>query len=42
MNNFIGNLSIKRKLLMTLIFPSVVSLFFAGLFLVMLEIAEFQ
>ena len=42
MNNFICNLSIKRKLLMTLIFPSVVSLFFAGLFLVMLEIAEFQ
>lgn len=38
----IGNLSIKRKLLLTLIFPSVTSLLFAGLFLVVLEIGEFQ
>ena len=41
-NNFVSNLSIKHKLLMTLVFPSLVSLFFAGLFLVILEIAEFQ
>ncbi len=42
MNSFIGKLSIKHKLLMTIIVPSVVSLFFAGLLLVMLEITEFQ
>jgi diguanylate cyclase (GGDEF)-like protein/PAS domain S-box-containing protein len=42
MNKFIGNLSIKRKLLLTLIFPSVVSLLFTGVFLVVLELAEFQ
>ena len=42
MIKFIGDLSIKRKLLLTLIFPSVVSLLFAGLFLVVLELAEFQ
>jgi hypothetical protein len=38
----VGDLSIKRKLLLTLIFPSVISLFFAGLFLLLLEISEFQ
>ena len=42
MNKFVGNLSIKRKLLLTLIFPSVISLLFAGLFLIVLEISEFQ
>ncbi|MDD1626429.1 MAG: PAS domain S-box protein, partial [Methylococcaceae bacterium] len=42
MIKFVGNLSIKRKLLLTLIFPSVISLLFAGLFLILLEIAEFQ
>lgn len=42
MIKIISNLSIKRKLLLTLIFPSVVSLSFAGVFLIMLEIAEFQ
>ncbi|OYV18907.1 MAG: PAS/PAC sensor-containing diguanylate cyclase/phosphodiesterase [Methylococcaceae bacterium NSM2-1] len=42
MNKFVGNLSIKRKLLLTVIFPSVISLLFAGLILVVLEIAEFQ
>jgi diguanylate cyclase (GGDEF)-like protein/PAS domain S-box-containing protein len=42
MIKFVGNLSIKRKLLLTLIFPGVISLLFAGLFLVVLEIAEFQ
>jgi len=38
----VGNLSIKRKLLLTLIFPSVISLLFASLFLILLEITEFQ
>ena len=42
MIKFVGNLSIKRKLLLTLIFPSVISLLFAGLFLILLEISEFQ
>jgi diguanylate cyclase (GGDEF)-like protein/PAS domain S-box-containing protein len=42
MSKFVGNLSIKRKLLLTLIFPSVISLLFAGLFLIVLEITEFQ
>ncbi|MCX7099100.1 MAG: EAL domain-containing protein [Methylococcales bacterium] len=42
MSKRIGNLSIKNKLLLTLIFPGVVSLLFAGLFLIVLEIAEFQ
>ena len=42
MINKIRNLPIKRKLLLTLIFPSVISLLFAGLFLIVLEIAEFQ
>jgi methyl-accepting chemotaxis protein len=42
MIKFVGNLSIKHKLLLTLIFPSVVSLLFAGLFLIVLEITEFQ
>ena len=42
MIKFVGNMSIKGKLLLTLIFPSVVSLLFAGLFLIVLEISEFQ
>ena len=42
MNKYVGNLPIKRKLLLTLIFPSVISLLFAGLFLIVLEISEFQ
>src|SRR5664280_346914 len=42
MIKFVGNLSIKRKLLLTLIFSSVISLLFAVLFLVVLEITEFQ
>ncbi len=42
MIKFIGNLSIKRKLLLTLILSSVLSLLFAGLFLIVLEITEFQ
>ena len=42
MIKFVGDLSIKRKLLLTLIFPSVISLLFAGLFLVVLEIGAFQ
>jgi len=42
MIKFVADLSIKRKLLLTLIFPSVISLLFAGLFLVVLEISEFQ
>ena len=42
MVKFVGDLSIKRKLLLTLIFPSVISLLFAGLFLLLLEISEFQ
>jgi diguanylate cyclase (GGDEF)-like protein/PAS domain S-box-containing protein len=42
MIKFVGNLSIKHKLLLTLIFPSVISILFAGLFLIVLEISEFQ
>ncbi len=42
MNKFVGNLSIKHKLLLTIILPSVISLLFAGLFLILLEISEFQ
>ncbi len=42
MIKFVGNLSIKRKLLLTLILSSVLSLLFAGLFLIVLEISEFQ
>ena len=42
MINKVRNLSIKHKLLLTVIFPSVISLLFAGLFLVVLEIGEFQ
>ncbi len=38
----IRGLSIKNKLLLTLIFPSVTSLLFAGVFLILLEITEFQ
>ncbi|UOA09071.1 EAL domain-containing protein [Methylobacter sp. S3L5C] len=42
MIKFIENLSIRRKLLLTLVFPSVISLLFASIFLVLLEISEFQ
>ena len=42
MIKFVANLSIKRKLLLTLIIPGVISLLFAGLFLIVLEITEFQ
>ncbi|MEI6068069.1 MAG: EAL domain-containing protein [Methylococcaceae bacterium] len=42
MIKLIGNLSINRKLLLTLILSSVLSLLFAGLFLIVLEITEFQ
>ncbi len=42
MIKFVGNLSIKRKLLLTLIFSSVISILFVGLFLIVLEITEFQ
>ena len=38
----IANLSIKRKLLLIVVFPSVVSLLVAGIFLLMLEMSEFQ
>ena len=38
----IRNLSIHRKLLLTVLFPSLTSLLFAGIFLLILEIAEFQ
>jgi diguanylate cyclase (GGDEF)-like protein/PAS domain S-box-containing protein len=38
----VRSLSIKQKLLLTLIFPSVISLLFAGVFLILLEITEFQ
>jgi len=38
----IRNLSIHRKLLLAVLFPSLTSLVFAGLLLVVLEIAEFQ
>ncbi len=42
MIRMIRNLSIQRKLLLILVFSSVTSLLFAGLFLVILEISEFQ
>lgn len=42
MISFIRNLSIKRKLLLTVLFPSVLSLVFAGLFLLVLEVGEFK
>ncbi len=42
MIKFIRNLSINRKLLLILIFSSITSLLFAGVFLVMLEVSEFQ
>ncbi|MDD5460274.1 MAG: EAL domain-containing protein [Methylococcales bacterium] len=38
----IRGLSIKQKLLLTLIFPSVISLIFAGIFLILLELSEFK
>ena len=42
MINKIADLSIKKKLLLTLIFPGVIALLFAGLFLIVLEISDFQ
>ena len=42
MFNKISKLSIYHKLLLTVLFPSMTSLVFAGLFLVILEIGEFQ
>jgi diguanylate cyclase (GGDEF)-like protein/PAS domain S-box-containing protein len=42
MSKFIRNLSINRKLLLILTFSSVISLLFAGVILVALEIVEFQ
>ncbi|ESS70988.1 diguanylate cyclase/phosphodiesterase with PAS/PAC sensor(S) [Methyloglobulus morosus KoM1] len=38
----LGNLSINRKLLLILLFSSLMSLFFAGVFLIWLELSEFQ
>jgi diguanylate cyclase (GGDEF)-like protein/PAS domain S-box-containing protein len=38
----ISDLSINRKLLLILLFSSVVSLLFAGVFLILLELSEFQ
>lgn len=38
----VRDLSINSKLLLTVLFPSLTSLIFAGVFLVMLEIGEFQ
>jgi diguanylate cyclase (GGDEF)-like protein/PAS domain S-box-containing protein len=42
MIDMIRGLSIKQKLLLTLIFPSVISLIFAGIFLILLELSEFK
>lgn len=42
MSNFIRNLPINRKLLLILLFSSVISLLIAGVLLVVLEISEFQ
>ncbi len=42
MNKKFSHLSIDRKLLMILIFSSLVSLLFAGVFLILLELSEFQ
>jgi diguanylate cyclase (GGDEF)-like protein/PAS domain S-box-containing protein len=42
MISFIRNLPIKRKLLLTVLFPSVISLVFAGLFLLVFEMGEFK
>ena len=42
MMEFINNLSIKRKLLLIVIFPNVLSLLIISLFLLVLEITEFQ
>jgi diguanylate cyclase (GGDEF)-like protein/PAS domain S-box-containing protein len=38
----LGDLSINRKLLLILLFSSLMSLFFAGVFLIWLELSEFQ
>ena len=38
----LGDLSINRKLLLILLFSSLMSLLFAGVFLIMLELSEFQ
>jgi len=42
MNKFIRSLPITRKLLLMLLFSGFTSVMFAGLFLIMLEISEFQ
>ncbi|MEY3760176.1 MAG: hypothetical protein RIR39_1667 [Pseudomonadota bacterium] len=42
MIKLVSNLSIKRKLLLALILSSVLSLIFTGMFLIVLEITEFQ
>lgn len=42
MINQIRNLSIHGKLLLTVLFPSIISLFLAGFFLLMLETVEFK
>jgi diguanylate cyclase (GGDEF)-like protein/PAS domain S-box-containing protein len=42
MTNKLGDLSINRKLLLILLFSSIVSLLFAGIFLIFLEVSEFQ
>ena len=42
MIKLVSNLSIKRKLLLALILSSVLSLLFTGMFLMVLEITEFQ
>jgi len=38
----LSKLSINRKLLLILLFSSLVSLLFAGVFLIVLELSEFQ
>jgi diguanylate cyclase (GGDEF)-like protein/PAS domain S-box-containing protein len=42
MTKTLGDLSINRKLLLILLFSSLVSLLFAGIFLIILELSEFQ
>jgi diguanylate cyclase (GGDEF)-like protein/PAS domain S-box-containing protein len=42
MTNRLSNLSINSKLLLILMFSSLVSLLFAGIFLILLELSEFQ
>jgi diguanylate cyclase (GGDEF)-like protein/PAS domain S-box-containing protein len=42
MINKLSHLSINRKLMLILLFSSIVSLLFAGIFLILLELSEFQ